>query len=69
MIVIYSDKEIKGVGGCYCSPRLFDGIDSRATLVISNDKKIQEAYKAVGIEVKGFPRTSAPKVEVEKETE
>lgn len=65
MIVIYSDKAIKGVGGCYCSPRLFDGVDNRATLVISNVKEIQEAYKAAGVEVKGFPRTSTPKVETE----
>jgi hypothetical protein len=69
MIIIYSKKAIKGVGGAYCDPAYFDGVDSRATLVISSDKKIQEAYKAAGVDVKGFPRTSAPKAEVETETE
>ena len=57
MIVIYSDKTIEGVAGVYCSPRLFDGVDTRAKLVITNDPKIAEAYKAKGIESKGFPRS------------
>lgn len=61
MVVIYSDKVIKGLGGVYCSPRLFDGIDNRAEVVYTSDDKIKAAYVAKKIEVKGFPRTSQPK--------
>lgn len=63
MIVIYSDKEVKGVAGVYCSPRLFDKLDNRATLVITNDDKISEAYKKANIEVKGFPRSKPKPIE------
>jgi hypothetical protein len=61
MIVIYSDKEVKGVAGVYCSPLLFDGkVDRRATLVITNSPKISSIYKEAGVEVKGFPRSKPP---------
>lgn len=58
MIVIYSKTAVKGVGGVYCDPLLFDGVDSRATLVITKDKHIQDAYAEKGITVKGFPRAT-----------
>ena len=66
MIIIYSETEVKGVAGVYCSPRLFDGvIDKRATLVITKDKEISDLYTKAGIEVKGFPRSTVPQ---QKET-
>ena len=59
MILIYSDKEIKGIGGTYIAPRFFDGnLESNVEMVYTNDAKIKEAYTAKGVEVKGFPRTS-----------
>ena len=60
MIIIYSDKSIKSLGGAYTAPRFFDGtIDSRATAVYTSDTKIAEAYRVKGIEVRGFPKTQA----------
>lgn len=59
MIIIYSDKALKGVAGVYCAPRLFKEIDKRATTVITNDKAIAEAYQKLGVEVKGFPRSKS----------
>lgn len=63
MNIIYSDKQIKGLGGTYISPRFFDGNTENAEVVYTSDEKIKKAYQEKGIEVKGFPRTTKPKIE------
>ena len=60
MIIIYSDQAIKGLSGMYISPRFFDGSCERCETVYTNKPDIKQAYTDKGIEVKGFPRTSAP---------
>lgn len=58
MIVVYSDLEIKGVGGVYISPLYFDGVVKGAKLVYTNDAKIKEAYVAAAIETKAIAKSA-----------
>ncbi len=58
MIIVYSDLEIKGVGGIYISPLYFDEVVKGAKLVYTNDAKIKEVYTAAGIETKALAKSA-----------
>ncbi len=61
MNIIYSDKPIDGIGGgAYVSPRFFNKNKlENVKTVFTNKAEIAEAYKAKGVEVRGFPRAKA----------
>lgn len=54
MTLIYSNKEVKGLIGAYIEPFRFNGTEKCATKVYTEDTKIVEAYKLIGVEVLPF---------------
>ena len=48
--LIYSEEKVKGIKGCYASPRLFNGDTESCDLVYTDDENILKAYRAKGIE-------------------
>ncbi len=44
MVYVYSNLRIKGQGGRYINPALFDGPKDDATIVITDDPEIVKAY-------------------------
>ena len=61
MIIIYSEKTREGIQGAYIAPRFFnaDKLEKGVTCVYTNKQNIAEAYKAISVEVRGFPRPKA----------
>jgi len=55
MTLIYSNTKIEGLEGVYRNPLFFNGVE-KAELVYTDNKKIAEAYKKNGVEVKSIKR-------------
>ncbi len=54
MVYIYHNKRIPKLEGTYENPQYFSGPKSDATVVITDDKRIADAYKGGGIEFRSL---------------
>ncbi len=68
MKLIYHDGKFKDYEGVYCTPRFYKAPNTKATLVLTDDKKITDDYKAIGVEVKPLTvkRKAKPKESIKE---